>query len=111
MFMGAQGVGPLGVMEGDPLLIQAEQKLINQADELVLLVDSSKFAQTLQPDPVPARARRTPSSPTTASRDREAKMRRAARASASSSPRKPATAGRRHHRRHEARRRTAGNAA
>jgi DeoR family ulaG and ulaABCDEF operon transcriptional repressor len=43
MFMGAQGVSPLGVMEGDPLLIQAEQKLINQAEELVLLVDSSKF--------------------------------------------------------------------
>ncbi|OCX66943.1 DeoR family transcriptional regulator [Thioclava sp. SK-1] len=43
MFMGAQGVGPLGLMEADPLLIQAEQKLIGQADELVLLVDSSKF--------------------------------------------------------------------
>lgn len=43
MFMGAQGVSPIGVMEGDPLLIQAEQKLINQAEELVLLVDSSKF--------------------------------------------------------------------
>jgi DeoR family transcriptional regulator, ulaG and ulaABCDEF operon transcriptional repressor len=43
MFMGAQGVSPIGVMEGDPLLIQAEQKLINQADELILLVDSSKF--------------------------------------------------------------------
>ena len=27
-----------------PLLIQAEQKLINQADELVVLADSSKFA-------------------------------------------------------------------
>jgi DeoR family ulaG and ulaABCDEF operon transcriptional repressor len=44
MFMSAQGLAPLGVMEGDPLLIQAEQKLINQADELVLLLDSSKFA-------------------------------------------------------------------
>ncbi|WP_128255439.1 DeoR/GlpR family DNA-binding transcription regulator [Falsirhodobacter deserti] len=43
MFMGAQGVGPLGIMEADPLLIQAEQKLIGQADELVLLVDSTKF--------------------------------------------------------------------
>lgn len=43
MFMGAQGVGPLGLMEADPLLIQAEQKLIGQADELVVLVDSSKF--------------------------------------------------------------------
>ncbi|MEM1361822.1 MAG: DeoR/GlpR family DNA-binding transcription regulator [Pseudomonadota bacterium] len=43
MFIGAQGVGPLGLMEADPLLIQAEQKLIGQADELVVLVDSSKF--------------------------------------------------------------------
>jgi DeoR family ulaG and ulaABCDEF operon transcriptional repressor len=45
MFMGAQGLGPLGLMEGDPLLIQAEQKLIDQAEELVLLVDASKFRQ------------------------------------------------------------------
>lgn len=45
MFMGARGLGPLGLMEGDPLLIQAEQKLIDQADELVVLVDSSKFRQ------------------------------------------------------------------
>ena len=43
MFMGAQGIGPHGIMESDPLLIQAEQKLISQADELILLVDSSKF--------------------------------------------------------------------
>lgn len=45
MFMGARGLRPLGLMEGDPLLIQAEQKLIDQADELVVLVDSSKFRQ------------------------------------------------------------------
>ena len=43
MFIGAQGIGPLGLMEADPLLIQAEQKLIGQADELVVLADSSKF--------------------------------------------------------------------
>lgn len=43
MFMGAHGLGPLGLMEADPLLIQAEEKLIGQADELVVLVDSSKF--------------------------------------------------------------------
>ncbi len=43
MFMGAQGLGPLGLMEADPLLIQAEQKLIDQADDLVVLADSSKF--------------------------------------------------------------------
>jgi DeoR family ulaG and ulaABCDEF operon transcriptional repressor len=45
MFMGAQGVGRLGIMERDPLLIQAEQKLIDQAEELIVLVDSSKFTQ------------------------------------------------------------------
>ncbi|TYC65168.1 DeoR/GlpR transcriptional regulator [Stappia sp. BW2] len=44
MFMGAQGLGPLGLMEADPLLIQAEQKLIGQADELVVVADSSKFS-------------------------------------------------------------------
>ena len=41
--MGAKGVGPIGIMEADPLLIQAEQKLIKQADELIILADSSKF--------------------------------------------------------------------
>jgi DeoR family ulaG and ulaABCDEF operon transcriptional repressor len=44
MFMGAQGIGPIGLMEQDPLLIQAEQKLMGQAEELIVLVDSSKFA-------------------------------------------------------------------
>jgi DeoR family ulaG and ulaABCDEF operon transcriptional repressor len=45
MFMGAQGVGRLGVMERDPLMVQGERKLINQAEQLIVLVDSSKFAQ------------------------------------------------------------------
>lgn len=45
MFMGAQGLGPMGLMESDALLIQAEHKLIDQAEELVVLVDSSKFDQ------------------------------------------------------------------
>lgn len=43
MFMGCRALGPLGLMEGDPLLVQAEQKLIGQADDLVVLADSSKF--------------------------------------------------------------------
>lgn len=43
MFMGAQGVSSLGIMEVDPLVVQAEEKLVHQADELVVLVDSSKF--------------------------------------------------------------------
>jgi DeoR family ulaG and ulaABCDEF operon transcriptional repressor len=44
IFMGCRGLGPLGLMEGDPLLVQAEQKLIGQADEMVVLADSTKFA-------------------------------------------------------------------
>jgi DeoR family ulaG and ulaABCDEF operon transcriptional repressor len=44
MFMGAQGVGRLGVMERDPLMVQGERKLIAQAEQLVVLVDSSKFS-------------------------------------------------------------------
>jgi DeoR family ulaG and ulaABCDEF operon transcriptional repressor len=43
MFMGCQSIGEKGVMEQDPLLIQAEEKLIGQADELVILADSTKF--------------------------------------------------------------------
>ncbi|MBG1232527.1 DeoR/GlpR family DNA-binding transcription regulator [Aestuariivirga litoralis] len=45
MFTSAQGIGPFGVMESDPLLILAEQKLLAQADELIVLADSSKFRQ------------------------------------------------------------------
>jgi DeoR family transcriptional regulator, ulaG and ulaABCDEF operon transcriptional repressor len=44
MFMGCRGLGALGLMEGDPMLVQAEQKLINQADELIVLADSTKFS-------------------------------------------------------------------
>ena len=44
MFIGAAGLGPRGLLEADPLLIQAELKLISQADELVVLADSSKFS-------------------------------------------------------------------
>jgi DeoR family ulaG and ulaABCDEF operon transcriptional repressor len=43
MFMGAQAIGPLGIMEADPQIIQAEQRLIEQTDELIVLADSSKF--------------------------------------------------------------------
>jgi len=43
MFTSAQAISPFGVMESDPLLILAEQKLLNQAEELIVLADSSKF--------------------------------------------------------------------
>ena len=43
LFMGAQGVGPSGAMEIDPLIARAEQRLIRQAEEVVLLVTSDKL--------------------------------------------------------------------
>lgn len=43
MFLGAHAIGPLGVMEEDPLLVQSELKLIGQAEELIVLADASKF--------------------------------------------------------------------
>lgn len=43
MFLGAFGLGKQGLMEADPLLIQAEGKLIGQAEKLIVMVDSSKF--------------------------------------------------------------------
>jgi DeoR family ulaG and ulaABCDEF operon transcriptional repressor len=43
IFIGAQGIGPLGIMEPDALVIQSEQKLMHQAEELVVMADSSKF--------------------------------------------------------------------
>ncbi len=45
MFMGTPGIGEFGVMESDPLLIRAEQKLQKQADQLIILADSSKLGK------------------------------------------------------------------
>ncbi|MGA8711546.1 MAG: DeoR/GlpR family DNA-binding transcription regulator [Roseiarcus sp.] len=44
MFMSAISIGPLGVIEGDPLIARAEAKLLKRADRLVVLADASKFA-------------------------------------------------------------------
>jgi DeoR family ulaG and ulaABCDEF operon transcriptional repressor len=43
MFMGALAIRAHGLIEGDPILIKTEQKLLRQADELIVLVDGSKF--------------------------------------------------------------------
>ncbi|WP_267427049.1 DeoR/GlpR family DNA-binding transcription regulator [Methylobacterium sp. GC_Met_2] len=43
MFMGAMGLSALGLMERDALIISSEQRLMRQADELILLVDATKF--------------------------------------------------------------------
>ncbi len=44
MFMSAVSIGPLGVLEGDPLIARAESKLLKRAEKLVVLADGSKFA-------------------------------------------------------------------
>jgi DeoR family ulaG and ulaABCDEF operon transcriptional repressor len=44
LFLGAQAMGPLGLMQTDPTLVRADQRLVEQADEVIALVDSSKFA-------------------------------------------------------------------
>ena len=43
MFMGTPGICSYGVMESDPLLIRAEQKLRKRADKLIVLADHSKI--------------------------------------------------------------------
>lgn len=43
MFLGAQGINSKGLLESDPLIMQAEQKLMSQAEKIVVVVDSSKF--------------------------------------------------------------------
>lgn len=43
LFMGAAAVGPQGIMQADVVLVAAERRLIDRADEVILLVDSSKF--------------------------------------------------------------------
>lgn len=45
VFMGAQAIRAQGLMQSDPLLVQAEQRLMDQAEQLIVLVDSSKFEQ------------------------------------------------------------------
>jgi DeoR family transcriptional regulator, ulaG and ulaABCDEF operon transcriptional repressor len=43
MFMSAISIGPLGVIEGDPLIAGAETKLLKRADKLIVLADATKF--------------------------------------------------------------------
>jgi len=43
LFMGAASLGPAGLMQADIILVTAERSLIERADEIIVLVDSSKF--------------------------------------------------------------------
>ena len=44
LFMGAAALGPQGLMQADVVLVDAERRLIEKADQIIVLVDSSKFA-------------------------------------------------------------------
>lgn len=46
LFMGAAAIGPQGVMQADVILVAAERRLIDRAEEVILLVDSSKFGSS-----------------------------------------------------------------
>jgi len=46
LFMGAAAVGPQGVMQQDVILVAAERRFMDRAEEVILMVDSSKFASS-----------------------------------------------------------------
>ncbi len=43
LFMGAASLGAAGLMQADIVLVVAERRLMDRADEIIVLVDSSKF--------------------------------------------------------------------
>lgn len=43
LFMGAAAVGAHGIMQADVVLVAAERRLIERAEQIIILVDSSKF--------------------------------------------------------------------
>jgi len=43
IFIGAQAITEKGLLQTDPLLVHYEQDLINRAEEVIVLADSSKF--------------------------------------------------------------------
>jgi DeoR family transcriptional regulator, ulaG and ulaABCDEF operon transcriptional repressor len=45
LFMGCYGINRFGLMEADPLIVQAQQKLLRRAEKLIVLADSRKLQQ------------------------------------------------------------------
>ena len=43
-FLGAQGIGPDGLLESHPLMVRSIQELSRQADQVIVLADSRKFS-------------------------------------------------------------------
>ncbi|MCP3732236.1 DeoR/GlpR family DNA-binding transcription regulator [Sphingomonas sp. MG17] len=46
LFMGAAAIGSQGLMQADVILVAAERRLVDRADEVIILVDSSKFVSS-----------------------------------------------------------------
>lgn len=44
LFTGCYGIGPAGWMEADPLIVQAERRLIRRAERIVVMADARKLA-------------------------------------------------------------------
>jgi DeoR family transcriptional regulator, ulaG and ulaABCDEF operon transcriptional repressor len=44
LFMGAAAIGPAGLMQADPVLVASERRLVDRAEEIIVLADASKFA-------------------------------------------------------------------
>ncbi len=45
LFMGAASIGPAGLMQADPVLVAAERRLIDRAEEIIVLADATKFVE------------------------------------------------------------------
>ncbi len=43
LFIGAASIGPQGLMQADIVLVAAERRLIDRAEEVIVLADASKF--------------------------------------------------------------------
>lgn len=43
LFMGAAALGPAGLMQADPVLVAAERRLIDRAEEIIVVADADKF--------------------------------------------------------------------
>jgi DeoR family ulaG and ulaABCDEF operon transcriptional repressor len=46
LFMGAAAIGPQGLMQPDIILVSAERGLVDRAEQVIVCVDSSKFASS-----------------------------------------------------------------
>lgn len=43
LFMGAAALGPAGLMQADPVLVAVERRLIDRAEEIIVMADADKF--------------------------------------------------------------------